>query len=151
MVVESLLRLLLALGIFAAGLSAIWLANRLILARTRRVRRGLENLLPGIPGILYFTMPDCAPCRTRQRPALEQLQAVLGAAGVQVIEVDAAAQPELADFWGVLSVPTTFIIDSSGRPRRVNHGVQRAGALQKQIQEVELNRSLKLSALRGGS
>lgn len=151
MIVESVFRLVLALGIIAAGLSAFWLANRLILARTRLERRGLESLLPGIPGILYFTTPDCAPCRTQQRPALEQLKAKLGVDGVQVIEVNAAAQPELADFWGVLSVPTTFIIDSSGQPRRLNHGVQSAGALQNQIQEVELNRSLKLSALRGGS
>ncbi len=148
MLVELLSRMLLAIGIFSAGLSVFWLANRLILTRTRQERRGLEYLQPGIPAILYFTTPDCAPCRTRQRPALEALQAKLGAEGVQVIEVNAAAQPELADSWGVLSVPTTFILDRSGRPRRVNHGVQNTRALQNQIREVELNRTLTLSELR---
>jgi hypothetical protein len=54
-----------------------------------------------------------------------------------VIEVDAAAQPELANYWGVLSVPTTFIIDRRGRPRRVNHGVSGADKLKKQIEVVE--------------
>jgi len=37
----------------------------------------------------------------------------------------------------VLSVPTTFIIDSQGRPRRVNHGVASAEKLLNQIEEVE--------------
>jgi hypothetical protein len=58
---------------------------------------------------------------------------------IQVIEVDAAAQPELADYWGVLSVPTTFIIDARGRPRRVNHGVASAEKLERQIEEVDGN------------
>jgi len=56
---------------------------------------------------------------------------------IQVIEVDASVQPELANYWGVLSVPTTFIIDSRGRPRRVNHGVASAEKLLNQIEEVE--------------
>lgn len=71
-----------------------------------------------------------------QRPALARLQERLGEA-IQVVEIDAAAQPRLADYWGVLSAPTTFIIDSRGRPRRVNHGVAGAEKLEKQIEEVE--------------
>lgn len=147
MLADFVSRGLLTLAICAAGLSIYWLINRLILDRAGRQRRGLENLHPGIPAILYFTTPNCAPCRTRQRPALQELQARLGNEGLQVIEVDAAAQPALADYWGVLSVPTTFIIDTFGRPRRVNHGVQGTLALLKQIQEVELNRTLIFSEL----
>jgi hypothetical protein len=49
--------------------------------------------------------------------------------------VDASAQPEVAQEWGVLSVPTTFVIDASGKPRFVNHGVANA---EKLIQQLEL-------------
>jgi hypothetical protein len=43
----------------------------------------------------------------------------------------------VADYWGVLSVPTAVVIDSQGRPRRVNHGVTSAEKMLKQIEEVE--------------
>lgn len=125
-----------ALALILGGLALYWLANRLILARARGRRLGLESIRPGIPAILYFTTPFCAPCKTVQRPALERLQGQLGD-GLQVIEVDAAARPDLADCWGVLSVPTTFIIDSRGRPRRVNHGLASTEKLLSQIEEVE--------------
>jgi len=53
-----------------------------------------------------------------------------------VIEVDAEARPDLANYWGVLSVPTTFIIDARGEPRRVNHGVASTDKLLGQLEEV---------------
>ena len=133
---EILIRALWAAAIAGGGLGAYWLANRIILARARGKRLGLESIRPGIPAILYFTTPTCAPCKTVQRPALRGLKERLGDC-LQVIEVDASARPELADYWGVLSVPTTFVIDSQGRPRRVNHGVASAERLLRQIEEVE--------------
>jgi thioredoxin 1 len=142
---EVWIRILWAIGITAALYLAYKLLNRALLARARARRLGLEAIRPGIPAILYFTTPTCAPCKTVQRPALARLQERFGE-GLQVIEVDASARPHLADYWGVLSVPTTFIIDSSGRPRCVNHGVARADKLQKQIEAVEGG---KLSTSRG--
>jgi len=133
---EFLSRLAWALVFIGAGLGLYWLVSRLILARLRGRKLGLAALRPGVPAILYFTTPDCAPCKTVQRPALHTLQEELGD-GLQVIEVNAVEQPDLADYWGVLSVPTTFIIDSTGQPRRVNHGVARVEKLRKQLEEVE--------------
>ena len=103
----------------------------------RRTTRGLllEAYQLGRPAILYFTMPTCAPCKTVQAPALTEVQARFGTR-LQVIEVDVTRSPSLADRWGVLSVPTTFIIDASGRPRGVNHGVARANMLERQLQAV---------------
>jgi thioredoxin 1 len=136
---ELVTRLLIALGISLVGMGLYWGWNLWHLARLRRRAasrlHGLEGLRPGIPAILYFTTPDCLPCRTVQRPALERLQADL-AGGVQIVEVDASAQRDLADYWGVLSVPTTFIIDASGQPRRVNHGVTSAEKLKQQVEEM---------------
>lgn len=135
---EILARAFAAAMIAAGGLGLYFLANRLLLARLRGRRLGLEAVHPGIPAILYFTTPACQPCRTLQRPALARLQERLGER-LQVITVDASLRPDLADYWGVLSVPTTFVIDSRGRPRRVNHGVASAEKLLRQIEEVEQN------------
>ena len=125
------------------------LANRLILRRARASAPGLEHFRPGIPGILYFTAPGCLPCKTAQQPALLKLQEFLDDQ-IQVVQVDASVYPELADHWGVLTVPTTFIIDAAGRPRRVNHGVAVADKLMHQLAEAE-GREFTTSRIESGS
>ncbi len=133
---DPLARALWAVLIIAAGLGFYWLANRLVLRRAQSNQESglapLPGRKPGVPAVLYFTTPNCAPCKTVQRPALQRLQAHLGER-LQVIEVDASAQPELARAWGVLSVPTTFIIDARGQLRHVNHGATRAEKLIEQL------------------
>ena len=126
-----LVRMLWSVAIIAAGLSLYWLANRLILARARKVVTGLKRARPNSPVLLYFTTPTCAPCKTIQRPAIQSVKERLGER-LQIIEIDAAAQPEIASRWGVMSVPTIFLINSSGQPRHVNHGVTDAEKLLKQ-------------------
>lgn len=133
-----LARLLLAGIITGAGLALYWGLNRLILARAQHngvVDSGLPEERSGLPAILYFTTPDCASCKTIQRPALKRLQETLPGR-LQVIEVDATQRPDLASRWGVLSVPTTFLIDAQGQLRHVNHGAARAEKLMKQLEEM---------------
>lgn len=127
----------LALTLLFVGLG--WLAYRTIsgyiVHRNAGIALRLDGYHPGRPAILYFTAPGCGPCETIQRPALLELEA-RSSGRVQVIEVDAIEHPELADAWGVLTVPTTFVIDSFGRPRGVNHGVARIGKLAHQLAAV---------------
>ncbi len=135
---QLLVRLAMAVGLCLLGIAAYWGWNKFQLrrlsgARGRRLL-GLEAMQAGMPGILYFTTPDCQVCKTTQRPALNRLEAEL-AGGIQIIEVDATVQPELADYWGVLSVPTTFIIDSQGQPRHINHGVTGKEKLRRQVED----------------
>ena len=132
---EPLYRLLLALLILLSGVLLYRGVNSLTLRRARVRVPGLERLRPGVPVLLYFTTPTCAPCKTVQRPAIERLQERIGE-GLEVVEVDASSQPELASQWGVLSVPTTFIIDAQGNPRYVNHGVAPLEKLQRQYAEI---------------
>jgi thioredoxin-like negative regulator of GroEL len=134
-VFSLLIRLAWALGIVAFGISAYLITNKAILAHARSQTTSLETLHPGAPVLLYFTTPTCAPCKTIQRPAIKKLEEQVGGK-LQVIEIDASARPELASRWGVLSVPTTFVIDAQGKPRHVNHGVASADKLLKQINEV---------------
>jgi len=130
-----LLRVLITLGLLLFGIGVYWLVNRVIVVRAGRKHNGLAGFSPGKPAVVYFTMDGCVPCKTTQRPALEKLSAIV-AGQVQVIEVDVVATPELAERWGVLSVPTTFIVDRYGRPRRVNHGVALAEKLLNQLEQV---------------
>lgn len=68
-----------------------------------------------------------------QRPALEKLTSLFGEK-LHVVEIDATQQPEVAKTWGVMSVPTTFLLDSRGEARYVNNGVARVEKLMEQIQ-----------------
>ena len=133
---ELLARTIWTLAIVSLGLGLYWLASKAILRRGELASSQIPDFHKGIPAILYFTTPDCAPCKTVQRPALEKLQAQLGAEHLQVLEVNAAEKPELAQQWGVLSVPTTFILDLEGHPLHVNHGVTRADKLLRQLSDL---------------
>ena len=135
---EFILRLASAMLISLAGIGLYFAVTQLRLVILQRANRqvdlGLDNFRASVPAILYFTTPDCAPCRTVQGPAMEQLRAEFGER-LQIVTVDASERTDLADKWGVLSVPTTFIIDMHGQPRHVNNGVTSAGKLRQQLRE----------------
>jgi thiol-disulfide isomerase/thioredoxin len=131
---EILLRFGLSVGIIAVGLFVYWLLNQRLMGRAQNhVLSLVGGTLPNKPMIVYFTTPDCAPCKTVQRPALSKLLTLTGDS-VQVIEVDATQRPELAKQWGVMSVPTTFLLDARGEARYVNNGVTRVEKLMEQLQ-----------------
>jgi thiol-disulfide isomerase/thioredoxin len=72
------------------------------------------------PAVLYFTTPDCAQCRLQQAPILSQLGDKVD---VAVHKLDAVEQEALARFYGIMTVPTTVVLDPHLRPVAVNHGV----------------------------
>jgi thiol-disulfide isomerase/thioredoxin len=130
---EILLRFGLAIVIIGLGAFAYWLVNQRLLIRARNNAFTLFNTLPNKPVLVYFTTPDCAPCKTIQRPAINRVSDMLGEQ-LEVIEIDATERPDLAKAWGVMSVPTTFVLDTRGEARFVNNGVARAEKLLEQIQ-----------------
>jgi len=133
MTAEILLRFAYALGIILLGLVAYWLLTQRLLSRAKNNLTSLLSPLPNKPVIIYFTTPDCVPCKTVQRPALNKLITLLGEK-LHVVEIDAAERPDLAKTWGVMSVPTTFLLNAKGEARYVNNGVARAEKLMEQIQ-----------------
>ncbi|MCL4269432.1 MAG: thioredoxin family protein [Anaerolineales bacterium] len=130
---EILLRFGFALVIIFFGVGAYWLINQYLLTRARASVNTLPAPLPKKPTIVYFTTPDCAPCKTVQRPALQKLTDLLGEK-LHVIEIDASEHPDVARTWGVMSVPTTFLLDEKGTAKYVNNGVAR---LEKLIEQVK--------------
>ncbi len=130
---EILLRFALAVVIIGFGVFAYWCVNQRLLLKAQNNALSLFSKLPNKPVIVYFTTPDCAPCKTIQRPALHKLSDLMGDK-LQVVEIDATQQPELAKQWGVMSVPTTFLLDARGEARYVNNGVTRMEKLMEQLQ-----------------
>jgi thiol-disulfide isomerase/thioredoxin len=123
--------LIIAVGVCAYAVGTRWQVTRIV--RQQRGSGVLAHLRKNIPAVIYFWSETCAPCKTVQGPALAQLADRLGPERVQVIAINALKDPNIADDWGVLGLPTTFIIDRTGQPRHVNHGVVRADQLQQQI------------------
>lgn len=129
---DALTRAGIALLLIAGGFGISMLYQRWTQLRTPGLLTDLEARRPGSFALVYFTTPACVPCKTIQRPAIHQLSQRLGDA-LQVFEIDASQRPDLASRWGVLSVPTTFVIDPRGQVKHINYGVTRAEQLFKQI------------------
>lgn len=116
--------ILLALVAIAAAAYLLWRSFQ-----RRRLMQVSEQVAPpevtqlvdvSRPAVLYFTTPDCAQCRLQQAPILSQLAAKMD---VAVHKLDAVEQETLARFYGIMTVPTTVVLDLQLRPVAVNHGV----------------------------
>ena len=113
----------LILGVIAAAVAVLWLGLRWRSAGYRRP--GASDLLrwsDGRPLVLAFSTPECVPCRMQQKPALRELERRFPHR-LAVREVDAAEQPDFADRFGIMTVPSTVVVDSRGRITAINHGV----------------------------
>jgi thioredoxin 1 len=126
----------LAILLMAFCFGAWKLTGMAVLARARRASETgagiLEGFIRGRPGLLVFGSPHCAPCVHAQKPAAHRLEKDFEGA-IQLIEIDITQKPGLAERYGVVSLPTVFIFDSAGAPRRVNHGLVSYDELRRQI------------------
>lgn len=123
----------LILAVIVTAVAVIWLGLRW---RTSRVRRhgalDLLHLQHPTPLVLAFSTPECVPCRTQQKPALDELLRRYPDL-LEVREVDATVQPELAERFGIMTVPTTVVVSQHGRIVAINHGVARWERLASQL------------------
>jgi thioredoxin-like negative regulator of GroEL len=133
-------RFLLLAGV-VLGVSLLVVAAR-VLARLQlsearalpgdEIWQALGTTPDGRPAVIAFSTPSCAACHTAQRPALAQLESRAEGA-VRVLEVDAAERPDVARKFGVLTVPTTAILDPSGRVTALNNGFAPTSRLAEQV------------------
>ena len=122
----------LSLLVFAARVVARRRLRRARVRPTDEIWQALGTAPDGRPAVVAFSTPSCAACHTAQRPALAQLESRAQGA-VRVLEVDAAARPEVARKFGVLTVPTTAILDPSGRLTALNNGFAPLSRLAEQV------------------
>jgi len=122
---------LLALALVTAVLAVAWLG---LTWRSRRFQRRMaaDLMTDRRPLVLAFSTPDCVPCKTIQKPALEELQRRYQDR-VVVREVDALAQPALAGRFGILTVPTTVVVGEEGAVVAINHGAVEWEKLARQL------------------
>lgn len=131
-------RAVLVLGLLVATWLVVLLARGLGRRRSAALRQtplpvGLrERFASQGGGIVYVHGPRCAPCR-QQAVILDRLEQQQG---IAVVRVDASREGRLAAVLGVLTVPTTVIVDGAGVVRATNAGLRSAQVLVAQCQEL---------------
>lgn len=136
MLIERGLILILALALTAAGV-CLWrcfLQRKLARLAESGAPQAVRDLVSDhAPAILYFTTAECAQCRFQQSPILDQLTHRVR---VAVYTIDAVAQQELASFYGVMTVPSTVVLNPQLQPVAVNHGLATPELLTRQLASV---------------
>ena len=85
--------------------------------------------------ILAFSSADCKQCHQLQAPALQRVQQIHGG-NVAVVDVDAPTSPELLQRYHVLTLPTTVVLNATGRAHAVNYGFANTQRLLEQVDAV---------------
>jgi thioredoxin 1 len=100
--------------------------------QVRRVQGNHES--GGEASLLYFWSDHCAPCVTQSR-VLQQLPAQV-VQRIQIRQINAEKESEIAARYGVFTLPTTMLLDREGSVRHVNYGLADAGKLAQQVESV---------------
>lgn len=95
----------------------------------------LVNIDLNVPTIVYFTTPLCAVCRLRQKPVIQRLTNLIDP--LNVVTIDVYEDEQSVKRWKVVNVPTTFILDAKGNPKKVNNGFADEDKLLKQLLQHE--------------
>lgn len=128
----------------------VWCGRRYVEARRRAVLAApapgnTENALHTLNAdtttsasfvrVLAFSSEDCKQCHQLQAPALQRVRQQHGDT-VAVIEIDAVTSPALAQQYHILTVPSTVILDATGRAYAVNYGFANTQKLLQQVEAV---------------
>lgn len=128
--------ILLIVTVAAIGLWQLWRyyqGKQLTQLASVRLPDALAGRLPPGPTVLYFTGAHCAQCRLQQTPILTQL---VKAVKINLHTVDAVEEDTIARFYGVMTLPTTILLDQGHRPKVINHGLASLPQLRQQVTEL---------------
>ena len=121
------------------ALFGVWFGRRFVEQRRQRVLDATPVVQHEVYAtrnshisILAFSSEDCRQCHQLQAPALKRVVEARGEL-VSVIEVDAPTSPELTERYQVLTVPTTIVLDATGKAHAVNYGFANVKRLLEQV------------------
>ncbi len=126
-------RLAIALAVLA-GCAVLLLAIRAYLGwrRARAVMPVGAATPTGVPTLVYLYTAECSVCPQQAR-VVDTLSA-RHADGLRVLRIDALTRPDLADRYGVWTVPATIVTDPAGRTVAVNCGLASVSKLERQVE-----------------
>ena len=128
------------LGVVSAiALLIVWFGRRFVEQRRQRVLTATpvvqheeDTTSNSYISILAFSSEDCRQCHQLQAPALKRVVEARGEF-VSIVEVDAPTSPELTERYQVLTVPTTIVLDATGKAHAVNYGFANVKRLLEQV------------------
>jgi thioredoxin-like negative regulator of GroEL len=137
-----MLERLVIIALLAAVVLLLGLAVRRIAGRRSEARLGhhlpavLRDRVPqGSPSLLYFFGPHCPSCRQQAR-ILDGLETD---AGIRTLRINAAEERDVAEWFGIATVPSSVVVGADGTVRRVLPGFQPAATLQEWLPEFVLS------------
>ncbi|HWS24216.1 MAG TPA: thioredoxin family protein [Anaerolineales bacterium] len=123
--------LILLLGLAIAG--GVFVKIRAM--RTKGDPQIFSKLSKVRPAILMFSSKTCPPCEKVQKPIIRRLMENQETF-IDFHDIDIEAEPEITKRWGVLTVPTLFLLDEKRKIRFVHHGIATERILSTQIKEL---------------
>ncbi len=136
------IRLTILVLVSVVALLIVWIGRRFVEQRKQRVltsmptvQHSIDTNVGGHISILAFSSEDCRQCHQLQAPALKRVVEARGEL-VSIVEVDAPSSPELTERYRVLTVPTTIVLDATGKAQAVNYGFANTQRLLEQIDSI---------------
>ena len=125
-------RIIVALVLIVVGV----IAYRLVLLLQQRTvsRRAQAGDRIDRAALLVFTSPTCAPCKLQQVPIINRLM-VEWSDRIEVRLIDVTEQPDVAQQYGVWSLPTTIVLKADRSVVAINQGVAQEKKLRGQFEQ----------------
>ena len=129
-------RIVVAMVLIVAGILAY---RGLLLIQQRRVsRRAQSGGGHNRATLLVFTSPTCAPCKLQQVPIINRVMADWSDR-IEVRLIDVTEQPDVAQQYGVWSLPTTIVLKADRAVVAINQGVAHEKKLREQFERATVN------------
>ncbi len=125
-------RLLITFVIVVFFGGVVLLVKRRQITVANRASRRL-NEPTNTPTIVYFWSDGCPVCKRAQRPILEEILTEYGKEHLALTAYNIDEAPNVAREWGVMTLPTTIVLDATGTIKHINNGFIVSENLRRQL------------------